>query len=200
MSSSKKRHDVNLKRHKAHRKRLKKCLKDGMSSEKKFMFQEYLVNCEDVISEMIPAEGRLFRLAHNPNVEIDIYPRSLWNYESLTPKIIELPNTIPTDSTIEDQQSQVKDYLPSFNISEEGVVAPFLGRWNKMKATKLMQFKSKKGSHVFAYDVRPEDGRMWVESDGHVLFQPYEGFSLADHMASDFIPVPIENYIQDETE
>ena len=198
--SSKKRHNEISKQHKARKKRLKERLRNALSSKKSFMFQKYLVNCEDAISEMVPAEGRLFRLAHNPNVEIDIYPRSLWNYESLTPETTELPNTIPIDSTIEDQQKQVKDYLPSFNISEEGAIAPFLERLNKMKKSQLLHFKIKKGSHVFAYDVRPEDGRMWVESDGHVLFQPYEGFKLAGHVASDFTPVPIEKYIQDETE
>lgn len=197
MSSNKKRHNEIMRRHKAHRKHLKKCLNGCISSEKKFMFQEYLVNCEDVISEMVPAGGRLFRLAHYPNVEIDMYPMSLWNYESLTPEIIELSNTIPADSTIDDQQRQVKEYLPSFNISEEGAVAPFIDRWNKMNTSKLEQFKIKKGSHVFAYDVQNEDGRMWVELNGHVLFQPYESFKLADHVASDFIPVPIEKYIQD---
>lgn len=197
MSSSKKKHNENVKTHKNRKKRLKERLKEDMSSEKKFMFQDYLVNCEDAISEMVPAGGRLYRLAHNPNNEIDIYPTSLWNYASLTPETTELPNTIPTDSTIEDQEQQVKDYLPSFNISEEGAIAPFLDRLNKMKTSEqLLRFKSKKGSHVFAYDVQPEDGRMWVESDGHVLFQPYEGFQLADHMASDFTPVPIEIYIQ----
>lgn len=201
MSSSKKRHKEILKRHKARKKRMKERLREIISSEKRFMFQDYLVNCEDVISQMVPAEGVLFRLAHNPNIEIDIFPTSLWNYDSLTPKITELPDTIPVGSTIDEQQEQVREYLPSFNVSDEGAIAPFVDKLNKMKTSlQLLSFKNKKGSHVFAYDVQPEDGRMWIEPNGHALFQPYEGFKLADHVASDFIPIPIENYIQHETE
>ena len=77
MASSKKRHREILKQHKARKKRLKERLREAMFSEKRFMFQDYLVNCEDVISQMVPAEGVFFRLAHNPNTDIDIFPTSL---------------------------------------------------------------------------------------------------------------------------
>lgn len=35
---------------------------------------------------------------------------------------------------------------------------------------------------------------MWVEPDGHVSFLPYEEFSLENHLAEDFTPIPIDNY------
>ncbi|MCD8235932.1 MAG: hypothetical protein LUD00_04595 [Prevotellaceae bacterium] len=192
---NKKKHNALQKKRKAYNKRKKERLKRLNSSGRKYMFQEFLVNCEDALSLMIPADGRIYRLAHTPNREIDIYPTALWNYEALAPKESDMQHTIPADSSLEDQQEQLREYTPSFNTSVEGVVKPFIGRFEKMKTLKqFLNFKSKKGSHIFAYDVNSKDGLMWVEPDGHVSFLPYEGFSLENHLADDFTPIPIDNY------
>ncbi|MFS2968846.1 hypothetical protein AAH016_06535 [Phocaeicola dorei] len=159
------------------------------------MFQEYLVNCEDALSSMIPANGRIYRLAHEPNVEIDLYPTSLWDYETLAPKKIDMPQIIPANSSLEDQQNQLREYTPSFNVSVEGAIKPFIERIEKMKTLQqFSNFKNRKGSHIFAYDLDSKDGLMWVEPNGHVALLPYENFSLSKHLAEGFTPIPIENF------
>lgn len=192
---SKRRHNELKKKQKAYEKRKKERLKRLNSLERKYKFQEYLANSEDALALMTPANGRIYRLAHDPNKEIDIYPTALWDYETLAPKDVDIPQTIPPNCCLELQQAQLREYTPSFNISVEGVVKPFIGRFEKMKTLQqFLAFKTKKGSHIYAYDVEPKDGLMWVEPDGHVSFLPYEEFSLENHLAEDFTPIPIDNY------
>ena len=191
----KRKHNELRKKRKAYYKRKKMHEKQGNSSGIKCMFMDYLVNCEDALSLMVPAEGRIYRLAHDPHIEIDIYPTSLWDYTTLTPKKVYIPETIAANSSLEDQQVQLRDFTPSFNITVEGVVSPFLRQLETMKSQQqLFKFKNKKGSHIFAYDVNYNDGLMWVEQDGHVAFLPYEGFLLEEHRADDFTPIPIDIY------
>lgn len=158
-------------------------MKKNASKFTGYMFQEYLLNCEDAISEMIPADGRLYRLVHDDYLDIDIYPTSLWDYDSLAPKSVDLPVTIPEGSSKEDQINQIKDYLPSFNVTDEGAVRPFVEGFLKKTESAREKFLLKKGNVVRAYDLKPEDGRMLVEDDGHVLFQPIAGFNLKEHEA-----------------
>lgn len=162
----------------------KRGVKNVVSNSTEYMFQEYLLNCEDAISEMIPANGRLYRLVHEQYLDIDIYPTSLWDYDSLTPKSVDLPVTIPEGSSKEDQINQVKDYLPSFNVTDYGAIKPFVEGFLKKTEAARKKFLLKKGNVVRAYDLRPEDGRMLIEDDGHVLFQPIAGFNLKEHEAS----------------
>lgn len=135
---SKRRHRELQKKQKAYNKRKKERLKRSDSFVRKYMFQEYLANCEDALALMTPANGRIYRLAHDPNKEIDIYPTALWDYETLAPKDVDIPQTIPPNCCLELQQAQLREYTPSFNISVEGVVKPFIGRFEKMKT--LQQF------------------------------------------------------------
>lgn len=197
----KRRHNELKRKRKSRLKRKKQQMKNlnAALSESKYMFQEYLVNCDDALALMVPANGRIYRLVHNPHLKIDVYPTALWNYESLAPKEIEEKQTIPANSALEDQQEQLRQYTPSFNISAEGAIKPFIGRLQKMKTLQqLLNFKRTKGSHIYAYDMQPKDGLMWVEADGHVSFLPYEGFSLEGHVAESFTPVPIESYMENE--
>lgn len=195
LNMHKKRHNELRKKRNARNKRRKKYLKELNPFGQKYMFQEYLVNCEDALSSMIPANGRIYRLAHEPNMEIDIYPTSLWDYETLAPKGMDMPQIIPANSSLEDQQNQLRQYTPSFNVSVEGAIRPFIERIEKMKTLQqFSNFKNRKGSHIFAYDLNPKDGLMWVEPDGHVALLPYENFSLSEHLAEGFTPIPIENF------
>lgn len=192
---SKRRHNELKKKQKAYKKRTLERNKGLNSPKQKYMFQEYLVNCDDALDLMGPANGRIYRLAHNPNIKIDTYPTALWDYENLAPKKIDIPQTIPPNSCLEDQQTQLREYTLSFNTSAEGAVKPFINRLKKMKTEEqLSNFKKKKGSHIFAYDVCPMDGLMWTESDGHISFLPYDGFSLDNRQAKDFTPISIDDY------
>ena len=195
LNMHKKRHNELRKKRNARNKRRKERLKGLNSFGRKYMFQEYLVNCEDALASMIPANGRIYRLAHKPNVEIDLYPTSLWDYETLAPKEIDMPPIIPANSSLEDQQNQLREYTPSFNVSVEGAIKPFIERIEKMKTLQqFSNFKNRKGSHIFAYDLDSKDGLMWIESDGHVALLPYEDFSLSKHLAEGFTPIPIEKF------
>ncbi len=196
LDMNKTRHNELQKKRRAYDKRKKERLKEKIaSSERNFMFQEYLVNCEDALSIMTPAEGRVYRLVHIPTIENDICPIALWNYDELAPRDVVVTKTIPANSSLEDQQKQLIEYTPSFNISEEGAANMFIDRIRRMKTPEqLLKFKNKKGSHICAYDLHPNDGLMWVESSGHVSFLPYEGFSLDEHLADDVLPRPIDDF------
>lgn len=162
-----------------------------------YKFAEYLVNCEDAIEKnMRPASGRVYRLAHNPHLPIDCLPTSLWEHETLTPKKVELPETIPEGSSIEDQEEQLREYLPSFNRSVDGAIAPFVDRFMHMNEEKQKKFLLKKGNTVYAYDLIEQDGRLWEEPDGHVLFQPFENFNLEEHIAKDVEPILFSDLIK----
>ena len=193
----KRRHNELKRKHRAKEKRKKENLNQLKAAENKgkCKFREYLVNCDDALALMEPADGRIYRLVHNPHLEIDMYPTSLWDNDSLTPNKLEEKKTIPAGSSLEDQQEQLREFTPSFNTSAEGAIAPFIGRLKKMKTDRqLLHFKERKGSHICAYDVTPKDGLMWVEPNGHVSLLPYESFTLEEHLAPDFTPIPIENY------
>lgn len=155
-----------------------------------YKFAEYLVNCEDAIEKnMRPAEGRVYRLAHNPHLPIDSLPTSLWEHKTLTPKKVDIHETIPEGSSIEDQEEQLREFLPSFNRSIDGAIAPFVDRFKSMSDEKQKKFLLKKGNTVYAYDLIKQDGRLWEESDGHVLLQPFENFKLEEHIAKDVEPI-----------
>lgn len=166
---------------------------------KKYLYQEYLVNCEEAIEKyMEPAHGRLYRLVHKPTIDKDLIPTSLWTFESPGgDKCEDLDSIIPEGSSMEDQENQLGDYLPSFNLTDVGAVAPFLKRYKKKNPQQREQFLLRKGSVVAAYDVKPEDGRMWVQEDGHVLLQPYEGFKLEEHEAKDFQYKHLNEYLDE---
>lgn len=171
-------------------------------NNKKYMFQEYLVNCEDAIDKnMMPANGRLYRLVHNPTIDKDLKPTSLWKFESPGKSIDEqFDYIIPEGSPIEDQEAQLGDYLPSFNTTDTGAVAPFIDRYKKKNSEQRKLFLANKGEIVVAYDVNPKDGRMWTQENGHVLFQPYEGFKLDEHVAVDFNYKHLDEYLNEHDE
>lgn len=164
---------------------------------KHYKFAEYLVNCEDAIEKnMKPADGRVYRLVHNPHIPIDSLPTSLWDYETLTPKRVDIPQTIPAGSPIEDQEQQLRDYLPSFNRSIDGAIAPFIDRFKCKDEEQKKNFILKKGNTVYAYDLVEQDGRLWEDSEGHVLLQPFDNFNLEEHIAKDFEPVLFTDLIK----
>ena len=169
------------------------------NENKKYLYQEYLVNCEEAIEKnMEPAHGRLYRLVHNPTIDKDLIPTSLWTFVSPgEEKCEDLDSIIPEGSSMEDQENQLGDYLPSFNLTDVGAVSPFLKRYKKKNPQQREQFLLRKGSVVAAYDVTPEDGRMWVQEDGHVLLQPYEGFRLDEHEAKDFQYKHLNEYLDE---
>lgn len=59
LNMHKKRRNELRKKRNARNKRQKERLKGLNSFGRKYMFQEYLVNCEDALSSMIPANGRI---------------------------------------------------------------------------------------------------------------------------------------------
>lgn len=201
MASSKEKNKrfKNAQRRKRRKERGKLALKSAVSidceKKKKYKFEEYLVNCDDVIAQMVPAKGRLYRLAHTPNIEIDFYPTSLWNYESLTPKEEEIPQTIPPGSSIDIQRDQVGDYLPSFNITAEGAASIFIDRFKSKSEEGRKGFVLTKGDAIYAYDIE-DAGRMLVEDNGHILLQTYEDFNLADHISEEEPPILLIDYIK----
>lgn len=196
LDMNKKRHKELQKKRKAYDKRKKERLKAEMNSDKRnFMFQEYLVNCEDALSLMTPANGRIFRLVHSPSIEKDICPTALWSYDELAPRDVDVIKTIPANSSLDDQQDQLRQYTISFNTTVQGVANAFIDRIRQMKTSQqFLKFKNKKGSHICAYDLEPKDGLMWVEPSGHVSLLPYEDFSLDEHLADDFTPISIDEF------
>lgn len=197
MASSKKKNIrfKNTQKRKKRKERVKLALKPAMPIDnRKYKFEEYLVNCDDVIAQMIPAKGRVYRLAHTPNKEIDFYPTSLWDYKSLTPKEEEIPQTIPPGSSIEMQRDQVGDYLPSFNATTDGAASIFIDRFKSKSEAGRKGFVMTKGDAIYAYDIE-DAGRMLVEDNGHILLQAYEDFNLNEHISKEEPPIPLIKFI-----
>lgn len=202
MASSKKKDKrfKNAQKRKKRKERVKLVLKSAMpliqeKGNRKYKFEEYLVNCDDVIAQMVPAKGRVYRLAHTPNIDIDSYPTSLWNYENLSPVEEDMPQTIPPGSSIEEQLEQAEDYLPSFNATVDGAAHIFIDRFKALSEAGRKRFLLRKGDAIYAYNIE-DAGRMLVEDNGHILLQPYEDFNLADHISKEEPTILFIDYIK----
>lgn len=171
------------------------------NSRPRFMFEDYLVNCNDAIDQrMIPANGTYYRVVEDPEREKDIRPTSLWKFENLA-ESENMGLTIPAGEDIETQWKQVKDYSPSFNTSAEGAASMLMKFYKNRKTIKQKEkFLNEKGHFVKSYNLRPNDGYIQKEPDesGHVIFQPFEGFDLKEHVNKDFQVKPFISFQDDE--
>ena len=194
-SHSKHKHKKFLRAQKNKRRRERK--KAETRSRKEFMFEEYLLGCDEAIDlHMKPASGLYYRAVHKDLIPIDIMPQDLVDYDSLTPKITDLPLALSPGANLEEQEQQVRAFSPSFNISKEGVaekLGPFYLR--KKNDKQREKFLRRVGEIIVPVDLIEEDGLVWEESDGHVYFQPYKDFDLASHIAKDESGMLLVDYI-----
>lgn len=116
-----------------------------------------------------------------------------------------LPAKIPKESSIEDQWQQVRNYSPSYNVSDEKLAAFFLGILDRRKNDRQKQrLLDKKGDTIIAVRLTPNDGLIQAcpddNPDGHLVFQPYEGFNIEEHIEDAFEPRKLIDYRHEEDE
>ena len=110
-----------------------------------------------------------------------------------------LSTKVPKDTTIEDQWEQVRIYSPSYNVSDAKLAAFFWGMLNTRKNDRQKQrLLDKKGDTIIAVRLTPNDGLIQTNPDdnpdGHVVFQPFEGFNIEEHIDDTFKPRKLIDY------
>ena len=161
---------------------------------KSFKYADALENCDEAIEKyMSEPDGVYYRLVHNPLHPNDDIPQPLQQWDALTSEQVALSTKVPKDTTIEDQWEQVRIYSPSYNVSDAKLAAFFLGMLNTRKNDRQKQrLLDKKGDTIIAVRLTPNDGLIQTNPDdnpdGHVVFQPFEGFNIEEHIDDTFKP------------
>ncbi len=175
-------------------------------SNKPFKYADALENCDEAIEKyMSEPDGVYYRLVHNPLHPNDDIPQPLQQWEGLTSEQAALPTKIPKESSIEEQWQQVRNYSPSYNVSDEKLATFFLGMLDRRKNDRQRQrLLDKKGDTIIAVRLTPNDGLIQTcpddNPDGHLVFQPYEGFNIEEHIEDAFEPRKLIDYRHEEDE
>lgn len=171
---------------------------------KSFKYADALENCEEAIEKyMSEPNGVYYRLVHNPLHPNDDIPQPLQQWDALTSEQAVLATKVPEASSVKDQWEQVRNYSPSYNESDEKLAAFFLGMLDRRKNDRQKQrLLDKKGDTIIAVRLTPNDGLIQTRPDdnpdGHVVFQPYEGFNLEEHVDNTFEPRKLIDYRHEE--
>lgn len=173
---------------------------DEEAQRKAFKYAEALFGCDYAIEQfMTEPNGTYYRLVHNPLHPNDDIPQPLQQWESLTQEQVKLPTQLAGNSSIDEQWEQVRNYSPSYNISDEKLAAYF----NKMLARRKndrqrQRLLDKKGDTIIAVHLTPNDGLIQKAADenpeGHVVFQPFSDFKLEEHIDNTFEPRKLTDY------
>lgn len=165
-----------------------------------FKFADALENCDEAIEKyMCEPNGVYYRLVHNPLHPNDELPQPLQKWDALTTEEVALPTKISEGSSIDDKWAQTRNYSPSYNMSDGKLAAYFLGILDKRRTDRQKQkLLDKKGDTIVAVRLTPNDGMIQKSPDdnpdGHLVFQPFEGFSLKEHIDDTFEPRKLTDY------
>lgn len=181
----------NIKRESTHKKAL---------SDKPFKYADALENCDEAIEKyMGEPDGVYYRLVHNPLHPNDDIPQPLQQWDGLTKEQVKLPTRVPKGSSLEEQWEQVRNYSPSYNVSDKKLASFFLGMYDKRKNDRQKQkLLDKKGDTIMAIRLSPNDGLIQTcpddNPDGHLVFQPFNDFVLEEHIEYSFEPRKLIDY------
>lgn len=174
---------------------------DGKTqNNKSFKYSDALENCDEAIEKyMSEPNGVYFRLVHNPLHPNDDIPQPLQQWGGLTSGQAALPTKVQKGSSVDDQWEQVRNYSPSYNVSDEKLASFFLRMLDRRKNDKQKQrLLDKKGDTIIAVRLTPNDGLIQespdVNPDGHLVFQPFEGFNIEEHIDDTFKPRKLIDY------
>lgn len=139
------------------------------------------------------------RLVHNPLHPNDDIPQPLQQWDALTSEHVVLTTKVPKESSIEEQWEQVRIYSPSYNVSDVKLAESFLVMLDRRKNDRQKQrLLDKKGDTIIAVRLTPNDGLIQTNPDdnpdGHVVFQPFEGFNIEEHIDDTFEPRKLIDY------
>lgn len=174
---------------------------DGKPQRKKsFKYADALENCDEAIEKyMSEPKGVYYRLVHNPLHPNDDIPQPLQQWDGLTSEQAMLSTKVQKGSSIDDQWEQVRNYSPSYNVSDEKLAAFFLGMLDKRRNDRQKQrLLNKKGDTIIAVRLTPNDGLIQTcpdkNPDGHLVFLPFEGFNIDEHIDNTFEPRKLTDY------
>lgn len=148
---------------------------------------------------MSEPDGVYYRLVHNPLHPNDDIPQPLQQWDALTSEQVVLTTKVPKESSIKEQWEQVRIYSPSYNVSDVKLAESFLGMLDRRKNDRQKQrLLDKKGDTIIAVRLTPNDGLIQTNPDdnpdGHVVFQPFEGFNIEEHIDDTFEPRKLIDY------
>ena len=148
---------------------------------------------------MSEPKGVYYRLVHNPFHPNDDIPQPLQQWDGLTSEQAMLSTKVQKGSSIDDQWEQVRNYSPSYNVSDEKLAAFFLGMLDKRRNDRQKQrLLNKKGDTIIAVRLTPNDGLIQTcpdkNPDGHLVFLPFEGFNIDEHIDNTFEPRKLTDY------
>lgn len=94
---------------------------------------------------MSEPDGVYFRLVHNPLHPNDDIPQPLQQWGGLTSGRAALPTKVQKGSSVDEQWEQVRNYSPSYNVSDEKLASFFLRMLDRRKMTnKSKDYSTKK--------------------------------------------------------
>lgn len=175
-------------------------VKRKAQSKKSFKYADVLENCEEAIGKyMSEPNGVYYRLVHNPLHPNDDIPQPLQQWDVLTLEQSTLSTKIQKGSSVDDQWEQVRNYSPSYNVSDEKLAAFFLEMLDRRKNDRQKQkLLDKKGDTIIAVRLTPNDGLIQTSPDdnpdGHLVFLPFEGFNIDEHIDNTFEPRKLTDY------
>lgn len=107
---------------------------------KSFKYADALEDCDEAIEKFMgKPDGVYFRLVHNPLHPNDDIPQPLQKWDGLTQDRVPLSTKVPKGSPVEVQWEQVRNYSPSYNISDEKLAGYFLNMLDRRKTEKQKQ-------------------------------------------------------------
>ena len=165
-----------------------------------FKYAEALEGCEEAIDKFMgEPNGVYYRLVHDPLHPNDEIPQPLQEWEGLTVGQVPLPTKLGKGKSVEEQWEHVRNYSPSYNVSDEKLARFFLSMLDKRKTERQKQkLLDKKGDTIVAVRLNPDDGRIQQRPDdtpeGHLVFQPFEGFEMSEHIDYTFEPKKLMDY------
>lgn len=176
------------------------CVDGKTQTNKSFKYADALKNCDEAIEKyMIEPNGVYYRLVHNPLHPNDDIPQPLQQRDGLTSKQVTLATKVQKGSSVDDQWEQVRNYSPSYNVSDEKLASFFLEMLDRRKNDRQKQrLLDKKGDTIIAVRLTPNDGLIQTcpddNPDGHLVFQPFEGFNIEEHIDDTFEPRKLVDY------
>lgn len=158
---------------------------------KTFKRHDKLVGCDDAIKEYyIPIESTisLYRVVHEPIAQNDFLVQSEQTFPGLTNSST-FPETINPNSSIEEQNDHIQDWSLSFNLNQSSLEKYFLEQYNRRKTSiQKENFKSRKGTKIAKFDLKPEVGLIQKEPDenGHIVVIEYEGINIGNYIDKEY--------------
>lgn len=155
-----------------------------------FKRADKFIGCNEALETMfIPANGKFYRVVHNPLQDNDSLVQSEQHFEGLAPSMSDLPETIEKGSSVEVQYDHIKGWSLSFNISERQLADNYWKYYKKRNTdSQRANYVMRKGDSIACYQLTPEAGLVQkdTDDDGHTVLVEYDDFTMEDYRDKEY--------------